>query len=229
MTRVGTPGIRWIVVDFADELNAVLPPDLPNRADVVVKAAVHLARIVEANKIFNLTRITSVREAVIKHVLDSVLPWNLFTDAPAVLDAGTGAGFPGVPLAVVLPRVRFVLSESIGKKARFVEAIVEQLELSNVEVGNVRAEELLPSGVPGLILTGRAVAPVSKAAALFGLGLGRVKGARAIFYKGPSVMDELAQAAPVLDRYRLRRSVLQSYELPDGLGWRSMLEPTVRQ
>ncbi len=100
--RRHAPGIRWIVVDFAEEMNAILPADLPNRADVVVKAAVHLAGIVEANKTFNLTRITSVREAVIKHVLDSVLPWNLFAEAPAVLDAGTGAGFPGVPLAVVL-------------------------------------------------------------------------------------------------------------------------------
>ena len=43
------------------------------------------------------------------------------------------------------------------------------------------------------------------------------------------MMDELAEAAPVLDRYRLRGSVLQSYELPEGLGWRSMLELTVRQ
>ena len=125
----------------------------------MIKAAVHLAGIVEANESFNLTRITSVREAVIKHVLDSVLPWNLFAEAPAVLDAGTGAGFPGVPLAVVLSGVRFLLSESIGKKARFVQAIVQELELSNVEVSNVRAEELLPSGVPGLVLTGRAVAP----------------------------------------------------------------------
>src|SRR6476661_6848363 len=142
MTRVGTPGIRWIVVDFADELNAILPADLPNRADVVVKAAVHLARIVEANKSFNLTRITSVREAVIKHVLDSVLPWRLFADAPAVLDAGTGAGFPGVPLALVLPDVRFLLSESIGKKAQFVRATVDALGLRNVEVRGVGAGEL---------------------------------------------------------------------------------------
>src|SRR3982751_5142369 len=112
----------------------MLPSDLPNRADVVVKAAVHLARIVEANQSFNLTRITSVREAVIKHVLDSVVPWRLFAAAPAVLDAGTGAGFPGVPLALVLPEVRFVLSESVGKKARFVEATVEELKLGNVEV-----------------------------------------------------------------------------------------------
>jgi 16S rRNA (guanine527-N7)-methyltransferase len=216
-------------VNFADELNAVLPPDLPNRAHVVTKAAVHLERIVEANASFNLTRITSVREAVIKHVLDSVLPWRFFADAPAVLDAGTGAGFPGVPLALVLPGVRFVLSESVGKKARFVEATIEDLGLGNADVRAVRAEELLATCVPNTILTGRAVAPVIKAAELFGPELARVKGARAIFYKGPSVMEELAEAAPVLNRNRLRGTVLQSYDLPDGLGSRSMLELRVRQ
>ncbi len=210
-------------MEFADELNAVLPADLPNRTDVVSKGALHLARIVEANQSFNLTRITSVREAAIKHVLDSVLPWRLFADGPEVLDAGTGAAFPGIPLSLVLPEVRFVLSESVGKKSRFVEATVEALELRNVQVRGVRAEELLASCAPGFILTGRAVAPVSTAAALFGPGLGKVKGARAIFYKGPSVAEELAEAAPVLNRYRLRGSVLQSYELPDGLGSRSML------
>lgn len=212
-------------MNFTEELTTVLPDDLPHRAQVIAVTAKHLDRIVEANQSFNLTRITTTREAVIKHVLDSVLPWRLFADARVVLDAGTGAGFPGVPLAAVLPDTKFVLSESIGKKARFVEAVVAELGLSNVEVRGVRAEEILRTGLgPGLLLTGRAVTPVEKAAPLFGPGLRQAKGARAIFYKGPSVAEELTAAAPLLKRYRLRCSVLQTYELPDGLGSRSMLE-----
>ncbi|HYA18302.1 MAG TPA: RsmG family class I SAM-dependent methyltransferase, partial [Bryobacteraceae bacterium] len=125
-------------MSFADELARVLPAGLPHRAIVVEKAARHLELIEEANQYLNLTRITSPREGAIKHVLDSVMPWLLFADARHVMDAGTGAGFPGIPLALVLPEVRFTLAESIQKKARFVEAAVGALELANVTVSPVR-------------------------------------------------------------------------------------------
>src|SRR5689334_1873464 len=109
---------------FEQALEDVLPAELPNRDVVVTKAAAHLRLIEEANRQFNLTRITGAREAAIKHVLDSVLPWRLFAGFGTVLDAGTGAGFPGIPLALALPEVRFTLAESIGKKARFVQSAV---------------------------------------------------------------------------------------------------------
>ncbi|MEO8129261.1 MAG: RsmG family class I SAM-dependent methyltransferase, partial [Bryobacteraceae bacterium] len=86
-------------MSFEEALAAVLPAQLPHRSTVVSQAAQHLALIVEVNQYLNLTRITSPAEAAIKHVLDSVLPWRLFTDAKHILDAGTGAGFPGIPLA----------------------------------------------------------------------------------------------------------------------------------
>lgn len=214
-------------MNFLDELTALVPAGMPYASDLIAKAALHLERIVEANRSFNLTRIISPREAVIKHVLDSVLPWRLFAGATEILDAGTGAGFPGIPLAIVLPDVHFILSESIGKKARFVEAAVAELGLPNVEVRAVRAEEILPklprSATSNLILTGRAVAPVSKAAALFAIGL-RHQRTRALFYKGPGLPQELAEAAPLLKRHRLRCTVLETYALPDQLGARSILE-----
>src|ERR1700675_1134174 len=114
-------------MSFKEALDQVLPVDLPQRDIVVVKGARHLALIEEANRHFNLTRITGPREAAIKHVLDSVAPWRLFAGATHVLDAGTGAGFPGIPLALVLPEVRFTLSESTQKKARFVELATAHL------------------------------------------------------------------------------------------------------
>src|SRR5579863_5650007 len=130
------------MVDFESELNEVLPADLPHRENVVCKSARHLALIVEANQHLNLTRITSPREAAIKHVLDSLMPWRLFHDAKHVLDAGTGAGFPGIPLALMLPKTRFTLAESTLKKARFVESVLDELKLPNVEITARRAEEL---------------------------------------------------------------------------------------
>ncbi|MDZ4797632.1 MAG: RsmG family class I SAM-dependent methyltransferase, partial [Bryobacteraceae bacterium] len=130
-------------MDFAEELAGLLPPDVPNRELLIQKGALHLDRIVEANQNFNLTRITTTREAAIKHVLYSVLPWQLFAGATHILDAGTGAGFPGIPLAVALPDVGFTLAESVGKKARFVEAAAAELGLSNVRVEALRAEDIL--------------------------------------------------------------------------------------
>src|SRR5580693_6205797 len=130
---------------------------------VVHNAAKHLALITEANRHFNLTRITSPREAAIKHVLDSVMPWQLFAEARHVLDAGTGAGFPGIPLALALPETRFTLAESIQKKARFVESALAELKLPNVEIIPRRAEEL--TGID--VITARALAPIPRVLSLF--------------------------------------------------------------
>jgi 16S rRNA (guanine527-N7)-methyltransferase len=207
-------------VSFAEELASLLPHDLPNRADVVRKGAAHLELIVEANRSFNLTRITSPREAAVKHVLDSVLPWRLFADAREVLDAGTGAGFPGIPLAVVLPSVRFVLSESTGKKARFVEQAVALLGLSNAAVRGSRAEEILRSARADII-TARAVAPISRAASLLGPAL--KQGGRALLYKGPDAEAEIAEAAAELRKWKLRCEVVERYELPDAFGSRTIV------
>jgi 16S rRNA (guanine527-N7)-methyltransferase len=212
-------------VQFEEELGSVLPPDLPNRPDVIRRSARHLQLIVDANRTFNLTRITSPREAAVKHVLDSVLPWRLFASSTAVLDAGTGAGFPGIPLALVLPGVRFVLSESIGKKARFVESAAEELVLANVHVRNARAEEILRSAQVDVI-TARAVAPIARAVALLGPAL--KKGIRALLYKGPDADTEIAEASQELRKWRLQGVVIDRYELPDGLGFRSMVELKIR-
>ena len=197
---------------FEQELEDVLPADLPNRGDVVRLGAAHLDLIVEANQQFNLTRIVSPREAAIKHVLDSVLPWRLFADARHVLDAGTGAGFPGIPLALVLPGVRFTLAESIQKKARFVAAAVQSLGLENVTVEPRRAEELKAD-----VITARAVAPISRALDLFG-------SARMLLYKGPDAEREIEESAAAARKRRVGMRVVMSYVLPEDMGTRNIVE-----
>lgn len=204
-------------MSFALELNALLPADLPHRDTVIQKSAAHLDLIVEANRIMNLTRILDAREAAIKHVLDSVIPWRAFADAKIVVDVGTGAGFPGIPLALVLPQTRFVLLESIQKKARFVQSVVDALQLPNVEVHPVRAEHWLATHKAD-ILTARAVAPLSKAFPLFAPALRR--GLRALFYKGPDAEQEIAEAT----KGKGTASVILRYDLPDGLGTRTLVE-----
>jgi 16S rRNA (guanine527-N7)-methyltransferase len=97
----------------------------------------------EWNARFNLTAIREPRDMVVKHLLDSlsVQPW---LQGRRIADVGTGAGFPGLPLAVVDPARHFTLIESTGKKARFVAHAVAALGLTNVEVANLRAEAYRP-------------------------------------------------------------------------------------
>ncbi len=165
----------------------------------------------------NLTRITDARDAAIKHVYDSIAPWKYFDSSTVVLDVGSGAGFPGVPLAIILPHVRFILSESVRKKAAFLQSAVEQLKLENVEVAPQRAEEIALKQ-PAITITARAVAPLPKLIGLFAKALGR--GARMLLYKGPEVEQELAQAA----RRHIRAEILWRYELPDSLGLRTIVQ-----
>jgi 16S rRNA (guanine527-N7)-methyltransferase len=203
-------------VEFAEELKRVLPPDIPHRNRLIEKAAAHLHLIVSANEHMNLTRITNPQEAAIKHVFDSVAPWRLFLGARRILDAGTGAGFPGVPLSIVLPDARFTLSESTQKKARFVDLAVESLELGNVQVVSERAEDTAKAQRPDII-TARAVAPLHKLLDLFA---GPLKnGSKLILYKGPEVEAELSEVA----KYKVKSEVLARYELPDGMGARTVV------
>jgi 16S rRNA (guanine527-N7)-methyltransferase len=205
---------------FAAELDRILPADLPNRDTVIEKCAEHLALIAEVNQYLNLTRILSPRDAAIKHVLDSVLPWRLFAGAKHVLDAGTGAGFPGIPLALVLPEVRFTLSESTQKKARFVESVLAKLQLPNLTISAQRAEDIARQGAVDAI-TARALAPVAKALALLGPALRN--GAEALLYKGPDVEQEITVAEKELTKFHLRAEVAMRYELPDAAGIRTIV------
>jgi 16S rRNA (guanine527-N7)-methyltransferase len=208
-------------VEFRDELELAVPHDIPQRDRLVSGAARHLELIVATNHHFNLTRITEAREAVIKHVVDSVLPWRLFSSAGRVMDAGTGAGFPGIPLAFVYPDTHFLLVESTQKKARFVESAAAELGLDNVEVLPHRAEEILAERRVDLI-TARAVAPLERLLPLFAPAV--QKGARGLFYKGPDIEAEIAATERDATKRHVRFKLLEKYELPSGMGSRSIVE-----
>jgi 16S rRNA (guanine527-N7)-methyltransferase len=97
----------------------------------------------EWNRRVNLTAITEPREMVDKHLLDS-LSVQPHLHGRRVADIGTGAGFPGLPLAIVNPRRSFTLIEATGKKCQFVRHAVETLGIDNVEVVQARAEAWKP-------------------------------------------------------------------------------------
>lgn len=98
--------------------------------------------IVEKNKVMNLTRITSKEDAYYLHFFDSLMvSLGMDDKTSSILDVGTGAGFPGIPLKIAFSQLSVTMIESIGKKAKFVEEEIEKLHLENARIINKRAED----------------------------------------------------------------------------------------
>ena len=100
--------------------------------------------LVDWNTHFNLTAIRDPQEIHIKHFLDSLTCLLALRDTPVarLIDVGTGAGFPGIPLKIIYPKMQLTLVESVGKKAEFCRHVVKMLDLPGVEVVQERAEVL---------------------------------------------------------------------------------------
>lgn len=112
-------------------------------ADQVGQMAALLAELERWNRRINLTAIRDLDEMVGGHILDSLAVRPMLR-GPAIIDIGTGAGFPGLPLAIVEPAMAFVLLDSNGKKISFVRHIIGELGLENVEAVKARAEDYAP-------------------------------------------------------------------------------------
>ena len=99
--------------------------------------------LIERNKVMNLTAITEVNDVVTKHFVDSISLINYFDlNNKKIFDVGTGAGFPGIPLAIILENTEFTLMDSLNKRINFLNDVIELCELNNVTTIHSRAEDL---------------------------------------------------------------------------------------
>ncbi|MEG0301029.1 16S rRNA (guanine(527)-N(7))-methyltransferase RsmG [Cetobacterium sp.] len=124
-------GIKKIGLDYTDE-----------KIDNLIK---YLKYLMEYNSHTNLTAIRDAKDALEKHFLDSLLLQKLLMEKKCkkAIDIGTGAGFPGMVLAIFNPNIEFVLMDSVGKKTIFLQKVKEFLNLENVTVVNSRAEDYI--------------------------------------------------------------------------------------
>lgn len=97
--------------------------------------------LVEWNEKMNLTAITEDYEVIVKHFVDCLECTHLITDEKKIIDVGTGAGFPGMVLAIYYPQIEFTLLDGLNKRLIFLEEVVNKLELKNVKIVHARAEE----------------------------------------------------------------------------------------
>ena len=176
--------------------------------------------LVEANARMNLTRVPEdPAEAVDRNYLDCVAPLaGGFPAANTAVDVGSGAGFPGIPLAIMLPDTRFTLVDALGKRTDFLRNVIDRLGL-NAEALHLRAEEAARR--PDLrerfdLATARAVAPMNVLCEYL-LPLTRV-GGRALALKGPGMDEELAGAENALKTLGGAVERVQSLAIP-GRDW----------
>jgi len=154
----------------------------------LAKLVGHLDLLDDWNSRMNLTAIRDRPSQLTKHLLDS-LTVQPFLQGERIADVGSGAGFPGIPLAIVEPHRQFTLIESTGKKCRFLEHVRDTLELKNVEVVQSRAESYKPEVRFDSVIA-RAVGPVADLVKVAGPLV--VGGGRLLAMKGRYPEAELA-------------------------------------
>ena len=153
----------------------------------------------KANESFNLTANDTKESFMIKNIIDSLLiVKNLDLDGKSILDLGSGAGLPGIPLAIYYKNTNFTLLEPLTKRANFLKEIAQKLGLKNVKVVNERAEIFIKNARESYdFVTSRAV---SRLNILLELSIPFLKvGGKLIAYKGINYQEEINESKNALD------------------------------
>ncbi len=190
--------------------------------------SIYYHELVETNKKVNLTRITDEAEVYQKHFYDSLTPLlefpDLFDGAKSVVDVGAGAGFPSLPIKILRPDIKLTIIDSLGKRLKFLESLIQKLGLSNVTLVHSRAEDAGQN--PELrehfdIVTARAVARMSVLGE-YCLPLAKVEG-YFLALKGPKADSELNSAKTAIKLLGGKTTKVTEFVLPDSSDERTLI------
>lgn len=177
----------------------------------------YMELLIEWNEKMNLTAITDPEEIILKHFIDSITILKDIEDDAKVVDIGTGAGFPGIPLSIMNPTLKITLVDSLNKRLIFLQEVVNKLNLKNVEIVHARAEDFgrdKKYREKFDISTSRAVANLSTLSEYL-LPLVKVKG-KCISMKASGASEEIKQAEKAIDVLGGRIDKVEEFKLPQS-------------
>jgi len=192
-------------------------------AGAIEKLSVYLEILEKWSQKMNLTSVGGERSRVVRLLIDSLAVVPLIREyageASRVMDAGSGAGLPGIPLAAAMPEAGVVLAESRGKRAAFLRAAVRGCGLDNTRVLEGRAEDA-GEGEFGAV-TARAAGGLGWAARIGSRAL--VPGGVVLAMKGPQPEDEMDRDKEEIERAGLEVAETTRYQLPEDAGKRALV------
>lgn len=204
---------------FLEDLNQF---DIFLNEDQLVQFIQYYELLIEWNSFMNLTAITEYEEVLKKHFVDSlsivkILTKEKLSNSISVIDIGTGAGFPGIPLKIAFPNLRITLLDSLQKRVNFLQTVIDELSLSGIDVIHGRAEEYAAAGKGKYreqydLCVSRAVANLST---LSEYCLPYVKtGGAFIPYKSGKIEDEYTQAKEAIKLLGGKKEKQASFTIP---------------
>jgi len=173
--------------------------------------------LIEWNEKMNLTAITDPEEIILKHFIDSITILKELEDGSKVVDVGTGAGFPGIPLSIMNPTLKITLVDSLNKRLIFLQEVVNKLQLKNIEIVHARAEEFGQNKKYREsfdVATSRAVANLSTLSEYL-IPLVKVNG-KAISMKASEAQEEINEAKKAIEVLGGKIEKIEEFNLPQS-------------
>lgn len=176
----------------------------------------YMKNLLEWNTKINLTAITEQKEIILKHFIDSLTIHSYIEEKNTIMDVGTGAGFPGIPIKIIKKDCNITLLDSLNKRIMFLRDSIDKLGLEHIEAVHARAEEVgreVKYREKYDIVVSRAVAPLN---ILVEYLIPFVKvGGKVICMKGPKIEEELKQAQKAINQLGGTIDKIDNLKLPD--------------